>query len=195
MLWLYAPGWINNRQCGLENMKRLTGFDFKREAKEMLPVVTLEDGMKMGTPSMRVKPLFSVANANAQCLGKYENGAVGAAMMQTGKATSIFTGAWQLERDFILKIMKQAGIFRYTDSEDPMEANDAFVVLHARYAEEKVIRLPRKTNVLDIYEKKIVARNVDQFKFNIGLHETRNFYCADDADELLEKLKKLPVAR
>ena len=192
LLWLYAPGWIRDRKCSLENMKELSGFDFRREQTELLPVVTLKDGLRMGTPSIRVKPMFSVTTPEAEVLGKYENGAIGAAAIKTGNARSIFSGAWQLDRDFITKIIDQAGIFRYTLSEDPMEANDALVVLHGRFAGEKSIRLPKKTDVLDIYEKKIVGRNIDRFQFSIGVHETKSFYYGKDADVLLKKLKALP---
>ena len=192
LLWLYAPGWIFDRQSGVENMKKLTGFDFREEAQDILPAVTLADGRLMGTPSLRVKPVFSVVTDGAEVIGKYENGNIGAAALKTGNALSVFCGAWQLDMPFINEIAKRAGVFRYTESDDPFEANDSFIVLHARSGGRKTVRLPRKCDVLDIYENKIIARNTDCFEFEIGIHETKSFYYADDADLLLKKLQALP---
>ena len=92
-------------------------------------------------------------------------------------------------------MLKTAGVFVYSDSNDPTEANEKLFTLHARYAGEKTVRLPRRTTVLDVFGRRIVARNADGFRFDAKLHTTYLFYLADDADALLEKLDKIDFGR
>lgn len=70
-----------------------------------------------------------------------------------------------------------------------MEANSDLLMLHARFAGKKVIDLPVRTDVLDVYNKRIAGRNVKRFVFNAPLHSTHLFYFGKDAEKLLKKLK------
>ena len=56
---------------------------------------------------------------------------------------------------------------------------------HARNAGKKTIRLPRKTMVVDVFNQKVVARDVDSFTFDAPLHSSWLFCFADDAESLL----------
>ena len=56
---------------------------------------------------------------------------------------------------------------------------------HARNAGKKTIRLPRKTTVVDVFNQKVVARDVDSFTFDAPLHSSWLFCFADDAESLL----------
>ena len=105
------------------------------------------------------------------------------------KALSIFSGVWQLDMKFINDMLNRAGVFRYSQTSDPFEANDSLLMLHARYPGKKVITLPRKTDVLNIISGEML-RNTDRIEFDAGLHETNCFYYGDDAEKLRDKLKK-----
>lgn len=188
LLWLYAPGYIKGLNSSTGNMKELTGISFVQLKKPSEAVVKFADGRLMGTPSAKITPMFAVVEQGAEILGRYPDSQVGAAAIQTGPSRSIFCGAWQLDLPFINDLMDQTGIFRYSRSGDPLDANDSLVVIHARSAGEKNISLPRKTDVLDIYEKRIVGRNTDRIQCVMNLHETKSFYYGDDADVLLKKL-------
>ena len=87
------------------------------------------------------------------------------------------------------RLAKRAGVHLYSDSSDPVEANDSLFTLHARFAGRKTVRLPRKTTVVDVFNRRIVARRVDSFDFEAPLHSSWLFYCADDAESLLGTLK------
>ena len=73
----------------------------------------------------------------------------------------------------------------YCESDDPIEANDALFTLHARSAGTKTVRLPRKTTVVDLVGRRVVARDTDVFSFDAALHSTHLFYYGDDAEEYL----------
>ena len=171
-------------------MKKLTGMDFEM-LSDSSAAVKLKDGRIMGTPAAKLSPLFAVKSPGIEIMGTYPNGKVGLAAARTGKALTVFSGAWQLDNAFIREILDKAGIFRYIESDDPFEANTKLLVLHARRAGMKTIRLPQKTNVLDVFSAKIIARNTDHFESSFNLHETKQFYCGDDADVLLEKIKSV----
>ena len=189
LVWLYAPGYTYGLEGNTKNMKLLTGFELDKVTDTVKPLIQLNDGRKFASPIPPVKPMFAVnKNDSAQVLGRYENGDAAFAVKQTGQAQSIFFGSFRLDVPIIQAILQSAGVFVYSESSDPVEANSNLVTLHARFAGKKAIRLPRKTDVLDIINKKIIARNVDRFEFDSPLHATWFFYYGNDADELLKKL-------
>ena len=191
ILWMYAPGYTAPDRNSIDNMKELTGLDFKKAPQIMLPALTMNDGRKMGVVSARMAPLFAVATPGVEVLGRYEDDSVGAAAYQTGRAVTVFCGVWRPDMAFLQDIARRAGIKLYSQSNDPLEANDKLIAMHARSAGTKTVVLNRKCDILDVFNRQIIARNTDKFTFNAQLHESLLFYCGDDADELLKKIKDI----
>ena len=187
LLWLYAPGYIKGLESSTDNMKELTGMEFSRIDSGIPAAVIRKDGSVFGTPAANVTPMFAVSTPGVEVLGKYKNGQTGAAAMKTGKALTVFSGAWQLDMKFITELLDRAGIYRFIKTLDPFEANDSLLVLHARYPGKKVISLPRKTDVLDIMSGEIIRKS-DRIEFDAELHETRCFYYGNDAEALGRKI-------
>ena len=77
----------------------------------------------------------------------------------------------------------------WCDSGDPVEANERLFTLHAREPGVKTVRLPRKTDVLDVFGRRIVARGAESFTFSAPLHTSHLFYYGDDAEELRTRLE------
>ena len=94
-----------------------------------------------------------------------------------------------MNTQFLMQLLKESGVHLFSETGDPLEANDSLVVLHARTPGVKKIRLPRKADVLDVYSNRIIARNTDVFEFNAALHETKLFYYGSDTETLQQKLK------
>ena len=189
ILWMYAPGFTHGLSNSTENMKRLTGIGFELSDVPLSAGVRMAaDGRFMGTPDCNVKPAFVPISAD-EVVGTYDNGRPGLAMVRTGGSQSWFYGGWQVDVPFLLDLYRRAGVHVYCDTTDPVEANDRLVTLHARFPGRKTIRLPRKTTVLDVYGRRIIARGADSFTFSAELHSSHLFYFADDAEELLKKLR------
>lgn len=112
-------------------------------------------------------------------------------MKKNGNALNIFSGAWQLDLDFIDFVLEKAGVFQYSSTRDPLDADSNLIMLHARTPGNKTIRLPYKTDVLDVFNRKIIARNTDSFTTGIKLHETKCFYYGNEAENLLSELNKI----
>ena len=192
ILYLYAPGYYKGFSSGIANMTKLTGFYFEKLPIAEKAEITLKNGKKMGTPTVEISPLFAIKDPQAESLGKYPCGKIGAAVKKTNNALSIFSGVWQLSTDFIDSVMNKAGIFRYAAGNDPLEANDSLIVIHARNSGTKKIMLPYKAAaVLDVYNNKIIARNADNFECKLKLHETKLFYYGKNAAALQQKLQEI----
>ena len=58
-------------------------------------------------------------------------------------------------------------------------------VAYARTAGAKTVHLPRKTTVVDLVGRRVVARDTDVFSFDADLHSTHLFYYGVDAAEYL----------
>ncbi len=184
LFWMYAPGFTYGNTNSVENMKRLTGITLAKAEKPVLPAVTFADGKVMGTRTMRLTPTFHALDGEP--LGKYENGTVGLAKVKTGSATSYFSGVWQFDVPFLMELAKGAGVHLFSETMDPVEANGALVTLHARHSGRKTIRLPKKCDVLDVYNNKIVATDAESFTFDAPLHSSYLFYYGSDAKRLLK---------
>ena len=141
----------------------------------------------MGTPKLKIAPVFAVRGAD-EVLGTYPDGTAGVTASRTGKATTVFCGPYQTDLRFLRSVAKRAGVHLYSDTLDPVEANERLFTLHARFAGKKTVRLPKKTSVIDVFNRRLVARDVDSFAFEAPLHSSWLFYLADDAECLLNEL-------
>ena len=93
-----------------------------------------------------------------------------------------------LKTDALRDMYARAGVHVYTDAPDPIEANDRLFMLHARFAGRKTVKLPKRTTVLDVFNRRIVARNAKEFSFDASLHSSWLFYFDNDAENLAVSL-------
>ncbi|MDD2478504.1 MAG: hypothetical protein PHS31_01280 [Victivallaceae bacterium] len=193
MLWLHAPGYFHDLTGNVENMKKLTGFDFSENETGVFPAVQWENEKIMGVYSRKCTPVFVVGkNEDTKIIANYAGtDLAGLAEMKHGKSRSIFCGAYKLDPWFLIKLAQECGIHLYTKSEDITDANDSLFMLHSRVTGDKKIMLPKKTDVIDVFNRKIIAEKINSFTFNAPIHSTSLFYYGDDAKELLQKLQAL----
>jgi hypothetical protein len=172
-------------------MDRLTGMHFERIPDKTSAELQMSDGRKMGVPDKVFEPMFRCVSEGADIIGRYANGDAGATVLSTGKAKSVFCGTWRPDVKFLAEVESMAGVHRFSDTDDPVEANSRLVTLHARRAGRKTLKLPRKTDVVDVFERKIIAKNVDSFSFEAELHSSHLFYYGEDAAKVLEMLEEV----
>lgn len=78
--------------------------------------------------------------------------------------------------DELRAIYKAAGVHVYTDSDEVLSANSAWLMLHTRKVGDYKIELPHKVrNVTEITTEKTVAENVDSFTWHLPKHATAVF--------------------
>lgn len=187
ILWTYAPGYVSDDGNSLENMKALTGLEFAKREGLSDPGITLEDGSRIGPVKSDAGLFFALKSAD-RVFGRYDNGDVAFGERRTGPSTSVFSSTHLPGAQVLKALAKSAGVHLYSETLDPVEANERFVTLHARTAGRKTIALPRKTDVVDVFNRRLVARGVSEFSFDAELHSSWLFYCADDAADVLRGL-------
>lgn len=113
-----------------------------------------------------------------------------AGKMRFRTASGITEGDTMLKIDTLREIYAREGLHIYTAVPDPIEANDNLFTLHARYAGKKTVRLPKRTTVLDVFNRCIIAKNVEEFSFEAPLHSSWLFYVGDDAETVAKLARK-----
>ncbi len=185
LVWCYAPGYIHDRTMNTDNMKRLTGMEFTRlpsaGSLEMELTRPNAPSVLMGYPE-EVNPRFAVSDKAAVIRGQYYDDTTAAAIAQkrVGSSNTWFFGGNFILPDVWRMLAREAGVHVYSDSDDTLFANDAFVAFHAERPGTKVIRLPKKaTAVWDLFSRTKIAENVSEFTFDSQLHESRIFFLGD----------------
>ena len=167
-------------------VKELTGLALTRCEGISDPGIKMNDGSRIG-PIRSDARLYFAMQSPEKVLGRYANGAVAFGSCRTGRATTVFSGTYQLETPVLRMLAGEAGVHFYSDTCDPVEANERFVSLHVRTAGRKTIKLPRKTRVVEIFSGKRMADGADSFSFDAPLHSSWLFYFSDDAFDVAGK--------
>ncbi len=170
LLWLSAPGYMSPAGNSVEGMRRLTGLRLEKRSGREEPLVTMSDGRKMGSTGATMAPTFSVSGA--ETLGRWPDGTAGVAAARVGRATSVYCGSDLADLAFLRELAGRAGVHVYSESGDPVEANESLVCLHARTAGRKTVRLPRTADVYDVFNRKVVGKGVSAFSFEAPLHSS-----------------------
>lgn len=189
ILWTYAPGYVKGIDADVANMRELTGFDLAEKKGLSEPFAVFDDGSAMGNPGDKAAPLFEV-RCPSRPLARYQDGSVAVAVKRTGGSTSVYSGVWLYSTEFLRRMADLAGVHSFVGTDDPVEANGSFFVLHARREGKKTVKLPRKTSVVDVFARRVVARDAETFEFSAPLHSSHMFYYGDDPDGMLRELAR-----
>ncbi len=192
VLWCYAPGFIHGSTADVRNMERLTGIRFGMIREKTTPRTDITNCMNSITATglkstsfgadYGIAPLFYVDDEDAEELGVYhQSGKVSFAVKKVGNSRSIFCGSHKLPADLLRSIAASSGVHLYSDSFDPMDANENFLMTHTTSSGKKTIRMKRRCDVVDVYEGKVLFKNVKSFTIDVPKEETRLFFMGDSA--------------
>jgi hypothetical protein len=191
VVWFYAPGLVTERGISIKAMSSLTGIRLALTPQsEKLRLVIKSDNpafrpalvsqgnrLVFGVDAIQ-SPTFRCIDPQAVVLGKYEgSGEPGMVVKKVGGCRSVYCAAPLLPAAVLRNIFRQAGVHIYSDSGDPVYANESFLAVHTATGGRKVFRLPEARPVYDITEDKFVSKQpVTSFTVDIPKHETRA-YC------------------
>ena len=113
-----------------------------------------------------------------------------AGKMRFKAASGVTEGDTFLKADTLRDIYARAGVHVYSATDDPMEADGSLFTLHARLAGRKAVTLPKRTTVLDVFNRRVVAKDADKFSFDAPLHSSWLFYFGDDAERVLDDIAR-----
>ena len=188
LLWTYAPGYIDGIDASESSMRELTGFDLVTKTNACEAIAVFPDGTRMGTPKAIATPMFEV-RGDVEALAHYSDGSVAIASRTLGPSRAVYSGVWLYDTAFLRRLAKESGVHSFIDTDDPVEANDDFFVLHARRGGRKTVHLRTRTSVVDVFKREIVARDADSFEFDAPLHSTHLFYSGNAADAFLRTVE------
>ena len=185
---MWAPGFVSDEGLSLETVQDLTGIRLRKE--DIAPdgvrcVLTdytspltkgLPTSLRFGADRVErtLSPLLSADDPQAEILGDllattakdkvYTFRRPGLCAKQTGGFTSIWSGVPNLPSCLLRNIARAAGVHVYDDGDDQVLASDRLLGIHARYAGERTIRLPRPSDVFDPFAKKYLGKGVTELK-------------------------------
>ncbi len=211
-LWIYAPGYLNDRTASMNAMQTLTGITLKREdiAGELNVTITddrhpitrgLPEGFAYGTgvdreqylqppsieylPDTRIRPHFYVDDPQAQILGQTKpGGRPGLAIKTTGNYRAIYSAAPLLPWRLMHNIARYAGVHIYNDQGDMIWGNNAFLAVYAQHEGRRTIRLPHTATVMDAYKDVVLGKSVQSIELQMARWETKLLLMQERTDEL-----------
>ncbi len=201
-LWIYAPGYLKSRGSdrtaaaeepgmSLEYMRELTGFHFGKGDHPWGPQMNLIDfshpitqGLRQdlfwGTNSL-LGPVFHLEDEEARVLGNvvYSEGRClpGLGVKEYADWKSIYCAAPNLPAGVLRGIARYAGVHLYNEDGDVLYATREMLGVHTAGGGDRVYRLPEKVaQVYDLFEKREIARDTDEFRVELAPASTRLFY-------------------
>jgi hypothetical protein len=206
-LWIYAPGYLNDRMASLSNMEAITGIRFgQQDIKDELNVILtnydhpitagLPKDMRYGTgvrrdqyerppriqflPDTRVTPAFYAKDPQAVVLGLLESvGKAGLVVKDMGSWHSIYSAAPLLSWELLRNIARWAGVHIYDELGDMVWGNDRFLAIYSQSEGIHPIFFPKAVTIEDAYEGKILGTQVRGINLSMNKWETHLLLCHD----------------
>jgi len=201
VLWIYAPGYLDDRSASLANMEKITGMGFgMKDVREELNVrisrfdhpitAGLPEGMAYGTgvdreqythppriqylADTRVTPAFYVDDPDVEVLGVAEStGHPGLVIKDMGTWRSVYSAAPVMSWQIMRNIARWAGVHLYSDIGDMVWGNDRFLAIYAQSEGMRTIRFPKIMNVEEAYDSRPLGVQLNQINLHMKRWETR----------------------
>jgi len=132
------------------------------------------EGLVVGAGS-KVAPIAYADDPAATPLAFYPDGRVGMAVKRFGSWTAVFSGVPIFQASVLRRLAEEAGVHFYIDTEDVVWASRELLAVCANEGGRRTIRLPRRSDVEDLYAGQSVASGVVEFQADFAPRQTRVF--------------------
>ena len=191
VIWVYAPGFINENRIALENITDMTGINMGMDDDQWglnIAISNFEHPITVDLPSdfhfgidSLVGPILFCQDDEATTLGtvSFNNARTepGFCIKEFSDWTSIYVAAPMLPALLIRRISSQAGAHIYSDTGDVIYANGNWVVVHTNKGGPRLISLPVTSNqVYDVFDRQVIAQNVSEFTADIPRLTTKLYF-------------------
>lgn len=202
----------------LDNMKELTGIKFgyvegKKESSmkitkdglftenfktgdvigDFLRPITLQSNPPENpwkANPIKTDPQFYADDNSVEKLAVFtDTGKPGFVVKEMDGWTSVYFGSIAVPSGVLRNLAKKAGVHIYTDTDNIVNTSKSFLGMHLTTDGKKQIKLPKKTDVYDMFEKRLIGRDIDTFEVSAPKHSTVMYFMGD-YDELSKLLKK-----
>jgi len=126
VVWLYAPGYVDERSLSVDNMISVTGITLKKTVPKNTCV--FPDGRKITLHLENLEPMFEVSDSDAQPIAYYEDSEA----IAVARKDNVWYYAFpQLDSLTLIPILESAGVHRYCTTGDPILAGEGLVAINA----------------------------------------------------------------
>ncbi len=188
LVWLYAAGFVGQKSRSVESMKKLTGINIKyltggidhsivtlrsqsplsfglSEKQDTASVEKAAGDLTLPVKSQRYYhgPYFFVDDPGVQMLAKYQQTGQGAIAVKKFPAwTSVYVASpGGLSPELLNNICRDAGAYVCSRPGVDLFLNDNFISIHGIVPGYYTFTLPRKCNVRNLFNGKIIVRNTN----------------------------------
>jgi hypothetical protein len=199
VLWIYAPGFLDDQSASLENMEQLTGIRFGMENQLAELNVTLTnlnhpitqglEGLHYGTgvnreqylelSSMQFLPDTCVTNAffvddpSVQVLGIAEStGKPGLVVKDMGTWRSVYSAAPVLSWQVMRNLARWAGVHLYNEAGDMVWGNDKFLCIYSQSEGTHTVHFPSAMDITEAYENRMLGSRVQELELPMKKWQT-----------------------
>ncbi len=152
VVWMYAPGYVNERGFDLSQMESLTGISFDQITKPgPMTIRSHAPGPELtfGVESFQY-PRFVVADPEADCLGVWTDLDQPAyAVKDVDGFTSVYVGSAPIPVEVLQYIQRIAGLTPWSTRPDIIKASRDLVMLVATSDGERELTLPSEMREID----------------------------------------------
>lgn len=196
VLFLHAPGYLQDEGFTLAGMTGLTGFQFVRE--EDCAMVTVAPGpwnlsgqaIAFGF-KQACAPLFSVTDQDCDVIGRFQdNGRPAFVLRQQGSSFTAYCAVGRLPAAILRQLARRAGAFIYSETEDPLYLNDQMAGMYAHLSGTRRLRWPQHVQLREWFSGAVVATGPDGADIEFSARETRLFTVIGPDDGIMEKTQK-----
>ena len=90
--------------------------------------------------------------------------------------TTLYVNQRRLSASMLGLLAQKAGIHRFIDTPDVLFARGNLVMVHASSDGRKTLRLPHPSDVVELYDRKILGRGLQSFDIDMKTGDTRLYY-------------------
>ena len=145
IIWVYAPGFSNDKSVSIDQVSKLTGFQLRSTSPDTIPYIEIFPSFG-NFPAQAAQgsydPQLAIADPQAEILGSYLTTGIPAfGRKDMNSWTSWYIGVPPTNGDLLRKIMVEAGVHIYTSTGDIVYEGSGMVVVHTKDGGVKTIVL------------------------------------------------------
>lgn len=187
IVWIYAPGFSGENPTGIDGIASLTGLriameptNLKLEVGVSYAMANTHLGMEQeftyGT-ERTIGPVFYGDDPNTTVLGTITGTQKpGLITKKVNNVQVYYSSAPLLKAELLRAIASKSGVHIYNTKNDALYANKSFLAIHTLGGGTRTIRLPKTSDLFEVYEEKPIASQVSEVTINLPARHTALYY-------------------